>query len=296
MQDSGYYQDMGNFILSMAFPKPRATYWKDDCRVATIGSGKNATMAMLLDRDQGKKSKNLVIHFHGNSEDAGCNTDNLLMLGKRLEASVLIAEYPSYGGYDWAAISEKRIQEDSLAVYDFARYELGYDAENIFVFGRSIGSGPATYLASKRQCAALFLMSGFSSLNRVVYDIFKRFLDPAYDYCGINPIMLVFKLIVVLLYLCCAILSIPIYCFTSDYFDNRQAIQTVSCPVLAIHGERDKLISPDHSRQLIDHCFMSPRKEVVLRDCMDHNKFHYEKDIVDQIDSFVARLNKRSVQ
>lgn len=36
---------------------------------------------------------------------------------------------------------------------------------DILVFGRSIGSGPATYIASKFQPACLVLMSPFTSLK-----------------------------------------------------------------------------------------------------------------------------------
>jgi hypothetical protein len=47
---------------------------------------------------------------------------------------------------------------------------LGYKEDRIVIFGRSIGSGPATYLASKYKPACLALMSPFTSLKAVVRD------------------------------------------------------------------------------------------------------------------------------
>jgi acetyl esterase/lipase len=63
------------------------------------------------------------------------------------------------------------ILEDSLSVYDFLTENLKIDPDNIFVFGRSIGSGPATYLCSQRKPATLILMSPFTSLRAVAQNI-----------------------------------------------------------------------------------------------------------------------------
>lgn len=40
----------------------------------------------------------------------------------------------------------------------------------MFVFGRSMGSGPTTHLASVRQPASVILMSAFKSIRRIVED------------------------------------------------------------------------------------------------------------------------------
>lgn len=40
------------------------------------------------------------------------------------------------------------MKEDALIVYDFLVNKMNFRYDDIIIFGRSIGSGPATYLAS----------------------------------------------------------------------------------------------------------------------------------------------------
>ena len=60
---------------------------------------------------------------------------------------------------------------DSLFVFDYINKVLKFDNKNIFVFGRSIGSGPSCYLSSERLLGGLMLMSPFTSLKKVVKSI-----------------------------------------------------------------------------------------------------------------------------
>jgi dienelactone hydrolase len=61
---------------------------------------------------------------------------------------VLIVEYPNYGVYKGSP-SGVQIRQDAEDVYSFLLDNLGLKEENIMIYGRSIGSGPATYLASR---------------------------------------------------------------------------------------------------------------------------------------------------
>ena len=63
--------------------------------------------------------------------------------------------------------NEENILDDTLYVYDFINKVMGIDEENIIVFGRSIGSGPATYVASHRKPCSLLLMSAFKSIRAI---------------------------------------------------------------------------------------------------------------------------------
>jgi len=47
---------------------------------------------------------------------------------------------------------------------------MGIEEENIIIFGRSIGSGPATYISSKRKPGCLLLMSAFKSIRAIAED------------------------------------------------------------------------------------------------------------------------------
>jgi len=63
--------------------------------------------------------------------------------------------------------NEENILSDSLYVYDYINKVMGIDEENIIIFGRSIGSGPATHVASKRKPSCLLLMSAFKSIRAI---------------------------------------------------------------------------------------------------------------------------------
>ena len=56
--------------------------------------------------------------------------------------------YPGYGAYQGKPCAQS-ILNDSEKVIDFLTETIGFELKNIFLFGRSIGSGPATHLAAK---------------------------------------------------------------------------------------------------------------------------------------------------
>jgi len=97
------------------------------------------------------KSSNLIIYFHGNAEDAGYSEPMVDYMCHSIDAHAFIAEYPSYGVYRTEPPSEETIYADSLAIYTFATAVMKFEPDDMIVIGRSLGSGPATYLASQRK-------------------------------------------------------------------------------------------------------------------------------------------------
>ena len=84
------------------------------------------------------------------------------MLANELQLSVIAIEYPGYGLYRGDPDS-KKIQTDREMLILFLQ-EIGYKLNNMYLFGRSIGTGPATYLAAKYHVACLILMSPYTSI------------------------------------------------------------------------------------------------------------------------------------
>ena len=102
-----------------------------------------------------------------------------------------------------------------MAVYDYLIKKVGFEEKNIMLLGRSIGSGPASYLASQRNPGALIMMSSFTSLRSVVND-------------HVGSLDKILK----------------------ERFNNHENIKNVKCPSFFIHGLQDKLISYQHSQKL----------------------------------------------
>ena len=102
-----------------------------------------------------------MVYFHGNAEDLGHNEDFLKDLREYFKISVLAMEYPGYGFHAFKvkdgkedttqklSCSAKKIITNGTIVMDHVLRPIeeggmGFKAENVVFFGRSIGTGPAT--------------------------------------------------------------------------------------------------------------------------------------------------------
>ena len=120
----------------------------------------------------------VILYFYGNYETAstalrGIHSDyeNTVFSG----CNVAVFDYPAYGS------SEGRCSADALrqfALDAFDEVKKYYD--DVIVFGYSVGTGPAAYLASKEDIAALILYAPYNSgadLYNNVIDIFHGPLE-----------------------------------------------------------------------------------------------------------------------
>jgi acetyl esterase/lipase len=95
-----------------------------------------------------------------------------------LKVHVLAVEYPGYGVYDGSPNADQII-DDAIDVYDFLTQKnekWAIDESDIILFGRSIGSGPATHVASVRSPCSLLLMSPFMSIRDIAKEQAGYFL------------------------------------------------------------------------------------------------------------------------
>lgn len=108
----------------------------------------------------------MILYFHGNGEDIGVSYSLCDHLRTALDVHVLAVEYPSYGVYDDpGGPSENKILCDAELVYRFVRDVGELSEKQIFVMGRSLGSGPSTHLAAKYKPGCLILMSPYTSIK-----------------------------------------------------------------------------------------------------------------------------------
>merc|ERR1712187_40355 len=107
--------------------------------------------------------------------------------------------------------------------------------EPVILFGRSIGSGPTVYLASRFPVGGLILVAAFASVREAAKRLVGGLIAQA----------------------------------LSERFPNLSIIGNVSCPTLFIHGEKDSLIPPSHSVALFKQC--CARKLLITPPGMEHN-------------------------
>ncbi|NOX15326.1 MAG: alpha/beta hydrolase [Epsilonproteobacteria bacterium] len=102
-----------------------------------------------------KKDAPLLIYFGGNADDA---TRFLLHIKSLEDFNVVVFNYRGYLK-STGKPSEKNLFNDALKIYDtFAKNQ------KVIIIGRSLGSGVAIYLASKRKALGVVLITPYDSI------------------------------------------------------------------------------------------------------------------------------------
>ena len=114
-----------------------------------------------------------MFYFHGNAEDLGLALEMMDLLRSYLGVHVIGVEYPGYGIYPGKP-SATQILSDAWCVFDFFTSTLEVKPSDVLLFGRSIGSGPATFLAQERNLCCLILMSAYTSVKEAARNIAGR--------------------------------------------------------------------------------------------------------------------------
>lgn len=180
-----------------------------------------------------------VIWCHGNGVDMGTMDMTMKSLSRRLQAHVLIFEYPKYGLLQGIPSSPNKetINQYADCAFIFVRDTLKWPTDRIIIYGHSIGTGPACHLASTQSVGGLILQSPYRSIEGLVREKMPWIAQ-----------------------------WINIPCWNND-----ETIRLITCPILFIHGERDKLIPCHHSQALFDALSDDHKKKLVFLPEDDHN-------------------------
>jgi pimeloyl-ACP methyl ester carboxylesterase len=65
---------------------------------------------------------------------------------------------------------EDTVLNDALYVYDYFNKVLGIEEKDIILFGRSMGTGVATHIASLRNPGCSLIMSAYKSIRAIAHD------------------------------------------------------------------------------------------------------------------------------
>ncbi|OMJ92743.1 hypothetical protein SteCoe_4499 [Stentor coeruleus] len=235
------------------FPAPCQSYNVDDYPEQLIWVPKIpdslSIPCFLLQYMEG--SSKLMLYFHGNAEDLGLSYEIIDMLRAVLHIHILAIEYPGYGVYTGKPTAEG-ILNDAECVYSFV-LSLGVKPEDIIVFGRSIGSGPATFLARTRKVGCLMLMSAYTSIK-----------EAAKHFAGKLGESLI-----------------------KERFENIKHMPFITCPTFLVHGIKDTVIPYHHSQKLHELC--KGPSSLFLPSEMTHNNFDYCDDLILPIATFLSQ-------
>lgn len=238
---------MATFADKLVFPAPAPSYGKDSFKKHLCWIPWNEAVSPdRVDDDKyadgipcmwlpAPRAAGVILFCHGNAEDLGMSFAFVRHMRDQFKMNVLAVEYPGYGLLSQVPSSEAACKEVCLTAFRFVLDELKVAYEQIILFGRSIGSGPAIWLASRFPVGGLILVAAFASINQVIKSLVGS---------------LVSKVFV-------------------ERFPNLQLIGNVSCPTLFIHGEKDSLVPPSQSVALFKQC--RARKLLITPPSMEHN-------------------------
>jgi hypothetical protein len=194
---------------------PRDLGIRDGERV-TIATSDGERLAgwWLPPRGTARTRAGAVLWFHGNGETVE-GIGSVLREFRPDSAGLLAIDYRGYGESTGRA-TVAGTERDAEAAWAWLTARPDVDSSRIVLYGRSVGAGPAAWLAARRPAAGLVLESAFTSLRdmaRVHYAVFPSVL-------------------------------------AGSGFDNLAALDHMSRPVLIIHGEADQIVPVRMGRAL----------------------------------------------
>ncbi len=160
--------------------------------------------------------RGVVLFCHGNSRNISHRTDMLKILSG-MGLDTFIFDYRGYGESEGRP-GEDGIYIDALTAWNYLVEDRGVNSDKIIIYGRSLGGGVATWLATRVESAAVVLESTFTS----VPDLASEF----YPY-------------------------IPVRLLSRSIYDNLGRVGDIKAPLLIVHSREDELIPINHARVLV---------------------------------------------
>jgi hypothetical protein len=194
----------------------------------------------------------LIYYFHGNAgslQGWGTVAGDFTSLGY----DVLMIDFRGYGK-SRGRISESGLLHDALFIYDSIKDE--YREKQIVVYGRSIGTGIATWVASRRNPGLLILESPYYNLPDVAKSHFPWF--PSF--------------------------------FIRFRFRNDLFLQKTECPVVIFHGDRDEVINVTGSYKLKP--LLKPQDSLIIIEGGHHNDLAFFNEYTKNLNRVLTHFSE----
>ena len=156
-----------------------------------------------------------VIFFYGIDQTLAAPADQKVFNGLRaMGVNVLIPEFPGYGMSEGKP-SEQQCYATADAALDYLLSRSDINHDRIIAAGRSLGTGPAFDLASRRPLAGVIAVGGFTNTADAAMATFH--FMPHWFASALTA---------------------------KCRFDNLAKIKQISCPILLVYSPRDKVVPP----------------------------------------------------
>ncbi len=199
-------------------------------------------------RKETTSKKPLLIYFGGNAEEV---SSFILEAHHLQDWAILAINYRGYGN-SAGSPSEKHIFNDAEFIYDWVCKNPIIDNTKIVVMGRSLGTGVAIHLASKKPILSIILVSPFDSIKRVAQKIYP---------------------------------FVPVSILLKHEFNSLPKARKLTIPMLALLAEDDRVINKKHSDHLIEN-WGGPHQKIVIKHS-GHNTISFDPIYWEKITSFL---------
>ncbi len=162
-----------------------------------------------------KEARGVVLFFHGNAGNISHRLDSIGTF-HRLGLSVFIIDYRGYGQSE-GKTSEQGTYLDAEAAWRYLVEDQQIPADEIILFGRSLGGAVAAWLAQKHTPGLLILESSFTSVPDVAAKHYPFF---------------------------------PVRLLARFKYNTLERLPEINCPVLVVHSPDDEIIPYSHGEQL----------------------------------------------
>jgi pimeloyl-ACP methyl ester carboxylesterase len=211
----------------------------------------------------------VIIYFSGNAGNRAYRTMEFELF-THLDCHVLVFDYRGYGDNPGSP-SEELLAEDAQAIWRYAVETRKLRADRIVLFGESLGGGVAVRLAAELCVSGtppggLVLRSSFSSLVDVAAHHYRW---------------------------------LPVRMLMIDRFPSAERISDVSCPILHIHGVRDRIVPIEFGRELFaaapDSSSAGVAKRFVELPLAGHNDILYvaDREFAEAVDEYFMAVFDR---
>jgi pimeloyl-ACP methyl ester carboxylesterase len=214
-----------------------------------IVAAEGVTLHGWLARSPGMGPRPLVVYFGGNAEEVSWMLDHREAFSGWDLALVNYRGYGRSGGQP----SEQALLSDAVTLYDDLVQRPDVDRAHIVAMGRSLGSGVATHLASRRPLAGVILVSPFDTMTAVAEEAFP---------------------------------FLPARWILGTLYDSAKIAPGLSLPLQMIVADRDEVISAERSKRLYQ-AWGGPKRKVAVPGA-GHNDIHLHPAYWEAVSGFLA--------
>lgn len=197
------------------------------------------------------QARGVLLFFHGNAGNISHRLDSLEIFNQ-LRLATLIFDYRGYGKSDGSP-SEEGTYRDAEAAWRFLTEERRTAAQDVVLFGRSLGAAIAVHLAARHTPGAVIIESAFTSIPDLAGEVYP---------------------------------FLPARRLARFRYSTETHLQSVSCPVLIVHSRDDEIIPFAHGRRLFAVA-NEPKQLLEIRGGHNDGFIVSEKSYVEGFDSFL---------